>query len=175
MQAGINIFFERCIMLNKISDAKHEFDGKNYYRCGGRGSYFKRGGKYLHRAIWEFHNGSIPEKHHIHHIDHNKENNELENLECVLGKEHNSYHSKLDKKGKSLSTEALTAAAKWHKSEEGRIWHSEHASRERPKNNLTCVQCGADMIGHYRKTCSPGCKRRYTLGQIGAPKRHKGK
>lgn len=40
---------------------------------------------YVHRVIWEMHNGPIPEGMQIDHIDQNKFNNRIENLRLVDG------------------------------------------------------------------------------------------
>lgn len=42
----------------------------------------------MHRFVWEFHNGKIPNNHDIHHRDRNKANNKLENLELLSKNEH---------------------------------------------------------------------------------------
>jgi hypothetical protein len=55
----------------------------NGYFCATTG---KR--RLLHRDIWEFYNGIIPDKYDIHHIDHDKSNNNIENLELLPKSEH---------------------------------------------------------------------------------------
>jgi hypothetical protein len=44
--------------------------------------------KLLHRDVWEFYNGLIPDKYDVHHIDHDKSNNKIENLELLPKSEH---------------------------------------------------------------------------------------
>jgi len=46
-----------------------------------------------HRAVWEEHNGKIPEGFMIHHINNDKKDNRIENLELVSRKEHGLKHS----------------------------------------------------------------------------------
>ena len=46
----------------------------------------------IHRIIWVYHHGRIPEGKVINHIDGNKTNNRIENLEAVTHSE-NSIHS----------------------------------------------------------------------------------
>jgi len=43
----------------------------------------KRLESYLHRVVWEKHNGKIPKDCIIHHKDLNPDNNDISNLECV--------------------------------------------------------------------------------------------
>jgi hypothetical protein len=59
--------------------AKIVWNGKsynNYPERGPSGLYFRRSNRkehsYLHRDIWEFHNGPIPEGNHVHHKDGNR-------------------------------------------------------------------------------------------------------
>jgi sugar lactone lactonase YvrE len=39
--------------------------------------------KRLHRYVWEFYNGKIPEGYQIHHKDKDKSNNDISNLELM--------------------------------------------------------------------------------------------
>lgn len=156
-----------------ISETKIRFNGVTYYRLGGVNGYFKNDGKYIHRKVWEYHHGEIPKGIQIHHIDEDKSNNDISNLMSMTISEHSSYHSKIRRKGKGFPKEALLVASVWHKSEEGRKWHSEHASKPKEKIVLKCVQCSFEFLGVKKKTCSPGCKKRYSLGQEGPPRRYK--
>lgn len=61
----------------------------------------------LHREVWRFYNGEIPEGYHIHHKDEDKSNNKLDNLELVTPKEHYEKH-----KDSLVATTKLTHAAK---------------------------------------------------------------
>ena len=63
------------------------FQGNTYYRYPDSERisdrlYFRNSGKggYLHRVVWRFYNGNIPEGHQVHHIDHNPANNDIDNL-----------------------------------------------------------------------------------------------
>lgn len=49
---------------------------------------------FKHRAIWEDHNGKIPEDMMIHHVNGNKKDNNIENLQCVSRSEHGKHHWK---------------------------------------------------------------------------------
>lgn len=49
--------------------------------CGKRTHFF------IHRLVWAYHKGQLPEGKQINHIDGNKKNNQISNLEAVTGKE----------------------------------------------------------------------------------------
>ena len=68
-----------------------EIDGIKFY-SSGNGYLKSSNGLWLHRYIWEKHNGNIPEGYVVHHIDHNKSNNDINNLEMISDKEHRLEH-----------------------------------------------------------------------------------
>lgn len=47
----------------------------------------------LHRDVWEFHNGKIPNGFHVHHIDGNSHNNDISNLEILSTNDHSKVHN----------------------------------------------------------------------------------
>lgn len=68
--------------------------GINYYRQsdGYYRSSLTKGGKLLHRAIWEIEKGEIPNGWHVHHIDGNPGNNSIFNLHAIGQSEHAVLH-----------------------------------------------------------------------------------
>ena len=148
-----------------ISETRQEFEGRRYSRSGQDGYYRlgnkARGSTLLHRNVWAYHYGEIPEKHHIHHIDGDKGNNCIDNLECVPDKYHRQHHHQV---------RASELSKAWHASEEGRKWHSEHFEKNiRPtmvKNvEKTCTVCGEKYLtfkirANQSKYCSDRCKAR---------------
>lgn len=118
-----------------------EWGGKLWHRYGaGRGSYYERTDKSvrpkktvrLHRAVWEAHNGPIPEGFQVHHIDHDMANNCISNLQLVEPGVHTRLHGVLA----SLS-----------------------ASERRSKRSyvVACGECGVDL--HRRQSGAAFCKR----------------
>jgi len=70
------------------------FNGEKYTRRNT--GYFgkTRGDRaLLHRDVWCFHNGQIPDGYDIHHIDEDRENNIIDNLECLPKAEHTRKYS----------------------------------------------------------------------------------
>lgn len=129
--------------------------------------------KRIHRYIWEFYNGEIPEGCEIHHIDSDKSNNSISNLAMLPKKEHAKLHGNnqsdilLAKKRKNIKEKALPEAIKWHKSEEGRKWHSRHSleiAKTIKEKEYICLNCGNKFYAKpygLNKFCSNKCKACY--------------
>lgn len=156
--------------IKVISDTVQEFRGTRYYKCG---YYFQHKGKRLHRAVWEYFNGEIPEGYHIHHIDEDRTNNNIENLALLPGIEHSTMHARTEERrenGRMAIVLAIAAAPEWHHSEEGKAWHSEQGKKTWAKHSepheTVCTGCGATYytrdLGHKdRHFCSQNCKARF--------------
>ena len=71
--------------IETVSDTKKTFNGINFYR-DGRGNYLCS--ITLHRFVWCYANGEIPDGCEIHHRDFNHDNNDIANLELVTKDEH---------------------------------------------------------------------------------------
>lgn len=170
-----------------------EFNGYKYNRYPNservaHQRYFMRaGGKHLlHRDVWEFYNGAIPDGYHVHHKDGDWNNNDISNLECLPAeehyKEHYQYSSEFNSRPEQLEhlERIRPQAAAWHSSEEGRAWHDEHAKETVPKmheglkryqqfcrenpTTKTCTECGKTFTSPspHAEICSNTCAcRRY--------------
>lgn len=123
----------------------------------------------MHRYVWECINGPIPEGYEIHHIDHNKANNDISNLMLLTREEHKALHSaeltqdQRDWYRKNFAENARPAAAAWHRSEEGRAWHQEHAKNTLGKieeQSYVCEFCGNPFQSRIANSrfCSNACK-----------------
>jgi len=158
-----------------INDKQQEFNGTVYYLCG---KYFQKNGMRLHRTVWEYHNGKIPEGYHVHHIDGNKANNQISNLELLTFSEHISMHMKREE-ARQKSSERLNQirplASAWHKSEKGKAWHREHTKVSIGKKTLHTYKC--DFCGKtfesYKKYpegmnhfCHQNCKAKFRTRRI---------
>lgn len=143
-----------------ISATAQRFNGTTYYYCG---KYFQRDGVRLHRAVWEFTNGTIADGMAVHHIDEDRSNNRLDNLCLMVRGEHTSMHQ--SGHARPLSEPALSAAAKWHGSEEGIAWHKKHyelhGSGLHATAEFTCEQCNKAFVAVTTGTnrfCTNACK-----------------
>lgn len=152
------------------------FNGTEY-KLMGSGKYYlsqsstnerRKNPKGLHVAIWEYHNGKeVPKGFHVHHKDGNTFNNDISNLECVSSREHAQKHfDKNDPKFQKFQKAGQEAAKEWHRSEEGRKWHSEHgknvaASLE--SIEITCKECGKifESKRTFTEYCSDKCGERW--------------
>jgi hypothetical protein len=124
----------------------------------------------LHRAVWEFHNGAIPDGYDIHHIDDDRKNNDISNLECVQHGTHTRRHE-LERRANNTawreSREAWAAkgrdvARAWHSTPDGRAWHSAQAKStwaKRMSKTFTCQYCGVDFDRCHNATryCTEQC------------------
>jgi|HigsolmetaAR202D_1030399.scaffolds.fasta_scaffold19645_3 Helix-turn-helix domain of resolvase./HNH endonuclease. len=95
-QTVYKIFATRGFALRPLPIRKpyQEFNW-NKYTKGRNGYYRKTYGdrSYMHRDVWEFYNGPIPDGWDIHHKDGNKSNNDISNLECLPKSEHTRIYS----------------------------------------------------------------------------------
>lgn len=129
--------------------------------------------KRLHRYVWEFYNGPIESGYDIHHIDGNKSNNDISNLAKISRKKHAEIHGDMQseeliaKKRINMKEKVLPEAIKWHKSEEGRKWHSKHSleiSKNLKEKMYVCLNCDKHFYKKpygTNKFCSNKCKSSY--------------
>lgn len=152
------------------------FNGETY-RLMGAGKYYlsqsktnsgRKGAKGLHRAIWEHYSGKkIPQGYEVHHIDGNALNNKYENLVCLSKKEHIDLHISQGDWHTTVPTPlAREKAAEWHRSDEGRKWHSEKALkawRDVKLKLLNCIFCGSEYTTPFADTmyCSESCGKKF--------------
>ncbi len=131
-----------------IDGTKQEFNGERFYLCG---FYYQHKGKRLHRAVWEYYYGPVPKGYHVHHIDGDRANNNIENLACIPASEHETEHMSTPERlkyGKMHIERIRPKASEWHRSEQGRAWHSrlgKESYEKRKVNTYTCTECGREF------------------------------
>lgn len=151
------------LVWRRYPESEHA-TARAYYSNGSRGI----GEQFLHRRIWVDNFGEIPEGSQIHHKDEDPGNNDISNLECLTPRQHRAKHKmwggRRDENLKHMKV-MNARASEWHKSEEGRAWHSTHGVKvwkQREPILKQCENCGVwfDDITRRaaRKCCSAKCK-----------------
>lgn len=148
------------MQVQRISDTIQKFDGVSYYRCG---PYFQRKGKRLHRMVWEYNNGPIPDGYEVHHVDGDKSHNDIENLQLLPREEHGRLHMR-DPDRKEQSRRAIATAAefskKWHQTPDGIEFHSKHAREYWEHAQLrtyVCRFCGKEFQSRTSNSSAAFC------------------
>lgn len=139
---------------------------RGYYK-----EHYHKGGAYMHRVVWEHHNGPIPKGYDVHHKDGNKGNNDITNLEILTRSAHLTLHglahAKADpeKYRRHVREVMQPLAAKWHGSEAGREWHSTNAKKfwkRFKKETFACAWCKKEYetfrMSRKRGFCSMSCQ-----------------
>ena len=155
-------------------DSSHmvEYSGHRYRRYSGGDGYFRRsaayGTTYLHRVVWEKHNGRIPGNAQIHHKDGDCGNNDISNLTCLSPKDHRAQHewSNDRKSAQRVHLDAIRHLSKdWHSSPEGLEKHREVgalAYKNFVPVDKSCDQCGntflTKSLSSAERFCSAKCK-----------------
>lgn len=141
----------------------HRRSDRVYYRL-------PQGGGYLHRAVYEDHHGPIPPGHDVHHIDRDPSNNDPSNLTAKPAANHARDHSNqrftdddYRRQNAELLNEVRHLATEWHRSDEGRAWHRQHAVdtwKERESETRVCDHCGAEYQTRDRRSTTRFCSNR---------------
>jgi hypothetical protein len=140
------------------------FDGWPFHRRPGCRYFWGHRGKSLHRAVWEFHRGDIPEGMDIHHKDEDVDNNDISNLECLSRGDHNRAHNSF---------------AEWNSRPEANELRKANVKRgwdNSPYKDRTCRHCGRTFqTRHFRphtvNFCpgKPGCHYAFLNRKVEKP------
>jgi hypothetical protein len=128
----------------------------------------KRGVKRLHVEIWKDRNKrEVPEGFHVHHHNENPLNNTPGNLVLISAEAHHDHHFTPERHAVFMDNLELgrAAAAAWHRSEEGRMFHVKLGKQSwegRELKAFPCQQCGESCEclrrGEHVKFCSNKCR-----------------
>ncbi len=156
------------IVFRRYPNAKRWSD-RYYFRASSR--YIKLGIRYLHREVWKFHFGDIPDGFEVHHKDNNTLNNSIDNLELLSKTDHLEHHSETMPEWRrewlrqNVLTKAQPKAVNWHKSDEGREFHKHLGNltwENKKPLTLVCEVCGTvfQTVALHSKTrfCSNKCR-----------------
>jgi hypothetical protein len=94
-QCVYKAFKKRGLILRGKSFKPYQyFDGLKFtLRPSGYYALSNNSRMQMHRYVWEFYNGKIPNGFDIHHIDECRANNDIINLECLSKSEHTRKYS----------------------------------------------------------------------------------
>ena len=143
------------------------FNGKKYRLYKGE-RYFSKSNKRLHREVWKYHKGDIPNGYDIHHVDGNTFNNKIENLNLVKRELHLRFSSKkrfIDNPefAKEFQRKGSEASKSWHSTNEGIEFHRKIAKlsyAKRVPETRQCEICGKSYETKAirpTKYCHPNC------------------
>jgi hypothetical protein len=159
-------------MIKYDNDKKYAmFNGLRFVRDDTTGYYLNsKTHERLHRAVWEFCNGPIPQAMAIHHKDFDKGNNDISNLELITSSTHMILHGERltdeqrEQRKQNLADNARPAALLWHGSDNGREWHKKHYEIMKDKlyvsKKFVCEQCGKEFLSTKAgsRFCTNVCK-----------------
>lgn len=155
------------------------FDGYKFRKDLKTGYYLSNKPTYqgkrerLHRYVWRYFNGPIPNGFHIHHADEDKGHNDIENLRCIPGTLHTRHHANeyaannYQEILENLDKNVRPKACEWHKSDAGRAWHKEHYAMSIGKAEPVlhkCQVCGKEYFSKKKvqsKFCGNNCRAAY--------------
>ena len=147
-----------------IDEIHQEFAGHLYTKQKSGGGHY-RYDELIHRAVWQYNNGIIPEGYIIHHIDGNKSNNDISNLQLMTGTEHRKLHNRI---AKSTRTHVCKICGKQFQTTKSTAFVQKYCSDEcRAKaytKKYVCIVCGKEFLSdkfNDRKYCSLGCASKH--------------
>ena len=148
----------------EIIDDKHQrFNGVTYLKNNKSGHFSRHIG--IHRAVWAYYNGELPEgDFNIHHRDLNPDNNAPDNLQLLTQADHRRLHNALLK----IEKICPVCGKIFHNSDKkvqccslscGVKLRSANHAASTPTKERICPTCGGKFIAEYSKKiyCSRAC------------------
>ncbi len=150
--------------IETVSNTQKKFGGLKFYRNVGKNFCCAVS---LHRFIWTYFNGEIPEGYDVHHRDFNHDNNDLANLELVTKEEHRRIHlaRKVICRPPKKKFVCVVCGAEFEAVNRGNnSYCSEECKKKSKLETRTCEICGNEFsatIGSSQKFCSATCYHQY--------------
>ncbi|MBR1646194.1 MAG: HNH endonuclease [Selenomonadaceae bacterium] len=148
-----------------IDNTHQRFDGVIYAKRAS-GHYGRHTS--IHRAVWYYYNGKIPEETNIHHIDCNPANNSISNLQLLTIAEHAGIHHSKNIEEKICPICGNTFNPRKQNQTFCSIpCSAKHISQTAKKSPVekTCPVCGKSFSLRYQNykqlCCSPSCSKKY--------------
>lgn len=141
----------------KTDNVTQWFNGRRY-RLHKNQRYYKTSIKkknvYLHRAVWEYHNGAIPEGLMIDHIDRDRSNNNISNLRLVTPK---GNRANISDEHKEMYRQRMI---NYNSQQSGKWWQDKERSAKRAEN-LSKSWANRPMIAKVCLLCSKGFEAKH--------------
>ncbi len=151
-------------------------------KCHGFTFYKNNHGRWvgsisLHRFIWTYFNGEIPDGYEIHHCDFDKENNDISNLILLTEVEHRKIHANI-KRNRTLPKNAAfvcaTCGKEFRAVNRGNNTYCskkcrKKANHDKDKIKKSCFVCGKIFWSDKRKNakfCSKKCMGKSYENQV---------
>ena len=137
-----------------IDDTHQKFNGAVYYKT--KDGAYRRGFYSIHRDVWRYYYGEIPEGYEIHHRDLNPANNDISNLQMLTRENHLKVHNK---HLRLLKKCPICSKVFRGKTDDTVYCSNKCAAFARSKQvKKICPVCGKVFFGlEKRKYCSKGC------------------
>ena len=114
--------------IETVSETQKKFAGFKFYKNVGKSFCCTIS---LHRFVWQYFNGEIPDGYDAHHRDFNHNNNDIANLELVTKDEHKQIHAAVKSKRKPEKKSTFTCA----------VCSREYTSANRGNNTYCSAKC----------------------------------
>ena len=159
-------------MISKIERTmpKIEVVDENHQECCGFKFYKNNQGRFvcsvvMHRFIWTYFNGKIPDGYEIHHRDFNHDNNDISNLELLTKDEHKKIHGWNTAPSETIICPICGKRFKSIPSSKRKFCSREcYLETKRKREIRKCLQCGKEFsarIDSNQKFCSADCSCEY--------------
>ncbi len=164
-------------MFKHLNDNQLEFNGYVFTKDKKKDYYLSAkpiNGKRirLHRYLYIYYNGEIPEGYEVHHLDGDRSNNDIANLTIWPGIKHKLFHFKqaaLNPVNRAKWPEVRQKGSDAHKRPEMRLKQSVRSKEQwvdRKKadpKSYVCKVCGDEFVSYHTSEpmfCSKKCKAR---------------
>lgn len=163
-----------------IDDTHQCFNGLKFHQA--KDGHFVFHTQPIHRAIWRYYYGEIPDGYQIHHVDGNPANNDIENLQALTAQAHQAIHSPLRHDHRPQASFICTECGKTYSAIDcgrNKFCSPQCRNKYRQKHDLdnrVCPQCGKEFETYKANSarfcshaCSMDAKRKHLPVKLTCP------
>ena len=149
--------------IETVSATQKKFSGLKFYKGVGKSFCCTIS---IHRFVWTYFNGEIPDGYDVHHRDFNHDNNDIANLELVTKDAHQKIHAAVKVETQARKKSTFTCAVCGREYEAANRGNNAYCSAEckkiaeraRAAETKTCEICGKEFTtSDDAKFCSRKC------------------